>query len=708
MFDVNQITTTLRGMPDRLLQQYAMMNKGNPYVLSLAVAESNQRKQLRQAAQARMAAPQPKIADAAIAGMSEAPAVDAMGNVTGMAAGGLPEDQGIGRLPARNIERMADGGIAGYGDGDDVPRRTGDGMAQGGMYDFAQRSEPVVRMSGGGVPGYAAGVFNEERFKEYLKAKGITGSQFANADPADKQKILSDFGKETSGPQKPAAPKPTAATPTAAPSKSFELGQKVGPSVKAVTDRLSDIGTTKTSKLPLGGGAATAGVVGLGSGLYEGYTQGDFYNDPNVSAIDKAKQASLTAGRSGLPMAGAGLGSLFGPIGTGVGTLVGTGAAALLPAETEALEAWKKANPQATPEQTKKAAAKLAPTYSPDDQSNAEARRLGLKVNPNTMSKPVEAADVADTGAGKQGGGGGAGGGAGAGSSAQSIKDMYALFAGDQNKRDTQLNDIERQYKELAESRTSAAQRDYEQLQADLAARGEYGKDREAKLKGKEERIAKEEGQSSGLALLEAGLAMMSGTSPNAFANIGQGAMAGTAAYRKSQERLNDARDKLDDAYGRLEDVRFNQKSMDSKELRAAKKDIDNATNAGLESLINFTAKRFDITTDQAKTMFGGAINLQQANIAAGPGYQRNEMMAKRFAADDKKMLEFTKVQKQVMADLKNDTNYNTAPSEAAKNKIYQDRLRSALMTNPFLSAYAMNLGFESEPRGTVRNAGDE
>jgi len=166
MINVNEITTTLRGMPDRLMQQYAMMNKANPYVLSLAVAESNQRKQLRQAAQARMAAPQPKVADAAIAGMAEAPAVDAMGSVTGMAAGGLPEDYGIGRLPAQNIERMADGGIAGYGDGDDVPRRNG--MAQGGMYDFAQRSEPVVRMAEGGVPGYAKGVYNNERFREYL------------------------------------------------------------------------------------------------------------------------------------------------------------------------------------------------------------------------------------------------------------------------------------------------------------------------------------------------------------------------------------------------------------------------------------------------------------------------------------------------------------------------------------------------------------
>ena len=152
MIDVNQITTTLRGMADRALQQYAMMNKTNPYILSLAVAESNQRKQLRTAAQARGMAPQPKVADAAIAGIAEAPpAVDAMGNVTGMAAGGLPEDQGIAQLPTPNMQYMADGGIAGYED-DQEGMATG-GM--GGMFNFAQQSEPVVRMADGGhIPRY--------------------------------------------------------------------------------------------------------------------------------------------------------------------------------------------------------------------------------------------------------------------------------------------------------------------------------------------------------------------------------------------------------------------------------------------------------------------------------------------------------------------------------------------------------------------------
>ncbi len=138
--NAEKLTSQMAMLPDAALKQMAMMHKNDPYVLPLIISEDGRRKQMRQAAQAQMAAmPQPKVADAALAQMGQ-----------------LPEEQGIGQLPAPNIQRMADGGIAGYGDGDDVPRKNG--MAQGGMYDFAQRSEPVLRMAGGGVPGYKKGV----------------------------------------------------------------------------------------------------------------------------------------------------------------------------------------------------------------------------------------------------------------------------------------------------------------------------------------------------------------------------------------------------------------------------------------------------------------------------------------------------------------------------------------------------------------------
>jgi hypothetical protein len=159
MINVNQITSTLRGLPDPALQQYAMMHKGDPYILSLAVSESNQRKQMRMAAQAKAAGQEmPKVADAAVASMGAQPVMTEYGGQLQTGSGGrvqteLPEDQGIARIPTPNMRGMADGGIAGYED-DEEGMATG-GM--GGMFNFAQQSEPVVRMAGGGVPGYARG-----------------------------------------------------------------------------------------------------------------------------------------------------------------------------------------------------------------------------------------------------------------------------------------------------------------------------------------------------------------------------------------------------------------------------------------------------------------------------------------------------------------------------------------------------------------------
>ena len=507
MINVNQITSTLRSMPDRALQQYAMMHKGDPYILSLAISESNQRKQLRMAGQGQAGAmPQPKVADAAIAGMAQQQP---------------PENQGIAQIPTPNMQGMADGGIAGYED-DEEGMATG-GM--GGMFNFAQQSEPVVRMAEGGAIGFSKGGGGiTEMRKLVLKELGHTPTQYLQdlKIKGDVDKLVQERLGATATAAKTAAATPTA-TPSAAPSKAFEAGEKVrlkyGPTLTKIGDTLSNIGTTKTSKLPVGGAVKTAGVLGALPAGYEAYQQSDFYNDPNVSSFGKAKQALGTAAKAGIPMLTTGLGSFLGPFGTAGGMLGGGALTAYLDSEgmltSKEYEDWLKANPQATPEQTKKAAAKFIPTYSPDQQANAEAQRLGMKVNPNTMSKVPEAKEPADTGTG---GAGGVGGGGGPGTSAQGIKDMYALFAGKPEERQAKLDSVRGQLGALAGSETLQAQNYYKQLQDDIAARGEYGKDKETKLKAKGERIAKEEGQSSGLALLEAGLAMMSGTSANAFA----------------------------------------------------------------------------------------------------------------------------------------------------------------------------------------------
>jgi hypothetical protein len=129
--NVMQITSTLRGMPDAQLQQYAAMHKNDPFVFPLAFQESQTRKQMRAGQAAQMAGQKPP------------PVVDQdLAQMTPPAPMGLPEDQGIGALAAPNLQNMADGGIAGYADG---------GPQQPGMFNYAQMAPAVDLHPNSGV-----------------------------------------------------------------------------------------------------------------------------------------------------------------------------------------------------------------------------------------------------------------------------------------------------------------------------------------------------------------------------------------------------------------------------------------------------------------------------------------------------------------------------------------------------------------------------
>ena len=105
MIDVNKITSTLAKLPDAQLQQYAQMHKADPYIMALAMSESNRRKEMRSAGQAAQGGQeQPKVVDQMVAEMAPQQ---------------LPEEMGIGQLPAGNMN-FADGGIVAFADGGDV------------------------------------------------------------------------------------------------------------------------------------------------------------------------------------------------------------------------------------------------------------------------------------------------------------------------------------------------------------------------------------------------------------------------------------------------------------------------------------------------------------------------------------------------------------------------------------------------------------
>ena len=136
MLNVNELTSQMAKMSDAQLRQYAQLHKTDPYTLALAASESRRRAQLRAAGQQQGAqGQQPTVADQALAQMGAPAPMPQQAQQRPQ----LPEQQGIGMLPAQNVEGMADGGIAGYDDS----------YASGGMVAFD---------NGGKVPGYADGI----------------------------------------------------------------------------------------------------------------------------------------------------------------------------------------------------------------------------------------------------------------------------------------------------------------------------------------------------------------------------------------------------------------------------------------------------------------------------------------------------------------------------------------------------------------------
>lgn len=142
--DQRDVSSTLRFMDDRALQQYAALHKNDPYIFPLAFQESQNRQRLRMQQQAVQAMqPQPKVTEQALAQMAPPRAQP------------MPEDRGIATLAAPNMQQMADGGIAGYDDD----------------ANFAQRSEPVVMMAEGGVARYQVGGTVSSELQSLLAAR---------------------------------------------------------------------------------------------------------------------------------------------------------------------------------------------------------------------------------------------------------------------------------------------------------------------------------------------------------------------------------------------------------------------------------------------------------------------------------------------------------------------------------------------------------
>ncbi len=174
MINVDQITSRLAKLPDAALQQYAALHKNDPYIMSLAVAESNRRKELRNAAQQPQGGEMPKVADQEIAAMAP-PRPQAVIRAPASAAPALPEEQGIGRLPVGDMN-FAGGGIVAFADGGDVER-----------YQSAGLVSPMR-------PGESWMEYRQRTFQESLAAEQARRQQEYEASEASRRAALAERG----------------------------------------------------------------------------------------------------------------------------------------------------------------------------------------------------------------------------------------------------------------------------------------------------------------------------------------------------------------------------------------------------------------------------------------------------------------------------------------------------------------------------------
>lgn len=583
--DVNLITKTLAGLqPDSALQQYAMLHKNNPYILSLAKSESDRRKQLRTAAQGQVGQ-QPTVADQSIAGMAT-PVMTGSGGTLQTGYGGrvqteLPEDQGIARIPAPNMRGMADGGIAGYGDGDDVPRQNG--MAQGGMYDFAQRSEPVVRMAGGGVPGYAAGVYNNSRFLSFLKENGLT-AKFAKGSETEKKAILDAFGDKTSGPQKPATPAastaPTSSVKASAPPEDPRLLRRISEKVGS--------GAAKVLK--------KAGPAGLG--LEAISSMGD-YKIKGPDNIDTSLMGTLRdVGQGEFGRAGEGLTRGIAELGFDIGSFGANMLDYVVPGKAPVSSKYEKflkdniksgytlegPSDRAQPQQAKPPAAEAtapaaAPEAAPAPAPNAAPNTGGVAdLLPGTARLDTSYMPAAAT---------------------------AAPTAADAKSKASELYDSKGQIRSLEGKQAQARQdilnqRDERlaQLEAFNKAQGPAFANYEKMLQKEELQDATDKEKSGLMSLMKGFLAMAAGESPNAATNIAKGAMVGMGDYGDALKEFKKAAKERTKAMADIENARRAEAKGDFKDTQMY---TDRANERLADSADRFTGLISQITGKEAE-----------------------------------------------------------------------------------------------------------
>jgi hypothetical protein len=232
-------------------------------------------------------------------------------------------------------------------------------------------------------------------------------------------------------------------------------------------------------------------------------------------------------------------------------------------------------------------------------------------------------------------------GAAPAGIAALLPKDLQAMQA----QRRSEVEAAAKAGEKIESDLLAATKRDQEEM-------GPIGVEREKRLKAQEKSLEGAEDKNFNMALIEAGLAIMSGNSANAFENIGKGAMVGTKAYTTGMNRIQERKKELDASIMALDELRYGDEKASKKELREREAAVNKAkqqtatalaavTGEDMKTSVDLYTKQLDRQTTLAaaqarSTASGGLTAAKRAELAD----KANDNVTQTLAKDMKLNME--------------------------------------------------------------------
>ena len=288
-------------------------------------------------------------------------------------------------------------------------------------------------------------------------------------------------------------------------------------------------------------------------------------------------------------------------------------------------------------------AAKDAGISSLIQPSAARDQKLLQRQDPSSGGvAQAAAAQAAAQGAGPAptGGAGGAGNSGSGLGGYQKIIDLY-----DQNfKAQKQAEEEAAGIEETAMTKDRTAQ------EAAIEEAKKYGSDREERLKKREGGMEGEKERNVNTSFIEAGLAIMAGESPNALLNIAKGARLGLQGYEERLSKINTSKEKLDEDFSRLYELREAKVTAEGDKLRELDREIARARASAKRNLGDLASNLGDKKIAISKQVLDNAEAFKRSSIAAGvssntPTRQIFEQLKQKYGGDTvKAQLEYNKL----------------------------------------------------------------